>query len=160
MRTDKAGCHTEVGQGWDRKRDCVWEGWSVRPAGHLLACRNFVWQWTKFCVKYSMRFCFGQTKFALFFKLLFYFRNFQRSRQILPAKTLPSIYDSSCFSFCCAQPPQGAWHLYTYSRNHEQAPQAYPKTQNLKQFFMPTTWFVWQRYCNFRHWPDYFVLCL
>lgn len=82
------------------EKEGVPTGKGCSPAGHLLGCRNFAWQWTKFCGKYSQCFCcFCNTKVSLvfvFFKLLFYFRNLQRSRQIPTTKTLPHIYGSCC----------------------------------------------------------------
>lgn len=50
---------------------------SIRSVFVASATRKFLW-------------------FLFFFKLLFYFRNLQRSRQIPTTKTLPHIYGSCC----------------------------------------------------------------
>lgn len=113
-----------------------------------------------FCGKYSQCFCFCTESFSCFFKLLFYFRNFQRPRQIPDYKN----FTAYLWQLLLLQSLlQGAWHLSTYAkediprREKQETDGARNRNRNQNRIDMNCERL---RYFRFGHLPDYFVLCL
>lgn len=113
-----------------------------------------------FCGKYSQCFCFCTESFSCFFKLLFYFRNFQRPRQIPDYKNFTAYLWQLLLLLSLLQ---GAWHLSTYAkednprREKQVTDGARNRNRNQNRIDMNCERL---RYFRFGHLPDYFVLCL
>lgn len=113
-----------------------------------------------FCGKYSQCFCFCTESFSCFFKLLFYFRNFQRPRQIPDYKNFTAYLWQLLLLLSLLQ---GAWHLSTYAkednprREKQETDGARNRNRNQNRIDMNCERL---RYFRFGHLPDYFVLCL
>lgn len=154
------------------EKEGVSTGKGCSPAGHLLGCRNFAWQWTKFCGKYSQCFCcFCNTKVSLVFV---FFSNCYFTFEICSALgryRLQKLY-RIFMAVVAVSLLQGAWHLSTilakrrkqeWEENQEQQKERRPRprpepNQNRK----PNRHELCERlrYFRFGHLPDYFVLCL
>lgn len=96
----------------------------------------------------------------VFFKLLFYFRNFQRPRQIPDYKNFTAYLWQLLLLLSLLQ---GAWHLSTYAkednprREKQETDGARDRNRNQNRIDMNCERL---RYFRFGHLPDYFVLCL
>lgn len=110
-----------------------------------------------FCGKYSQCFCFCTESFSCFFKLLFYFRNFQHPRQIPTTKTLPHIYGSCCC--CCRCCKVRGIYLLTPRKTSIRETRNGDRNRNRNQNRIDMNC-ERLRYFRFGHLPDYFVLCL
>lgn len=138
-------------QEWEKDvgREGQEERQGCSPAGHLLGCRNFAWQWTKFCGKYSQCFCFCAESFSCFFQIVILLSKFAALQADTDYKNFTAYLWQLLLSLL-----QGAWHLSTCERRN--------RTRSTRSVDPDRIDINCERlrYFRFGHLPDYFVLCL